>query len=219
MPLTIRLVEPAEQAAVADLTAEVYLGGGFSDPGYEPALRDVAGRVAAATVLVARRGGRLVGSVTVATRGGPWAEHAVPGEAVVRMLAVSSDARGAGVGEALMRSCLDEARAAGCTVVRLLSQEDMTVAHRLYGRLGFLRAPSFDWSPQPGLRLRAYALALTPWCGHCGGELTAAGHEGCRRRAELEPPRYCPHCRRQLVGQVAPGRSTARCSEHGLGSG
>ena len=218
VPLIVGPVQPAEHGAVADLTAAVYLGGGFSSTDYEPALRDVARRAREATVLVARRAGQLLGAVTVATRGGPWAEQAVRGDAVVRMLAVSPDARRSGVGEALMRSCLDEARTAGCTVVRLFSQADMTTAHRLYGRLGFVRAPSFDWAP-PGLQLRAYALPLVPWCGHCGAALTAEGHADCRRMAELDPPRYCPHCRRRTVVQVTPAGWSARCSEHGLRSG
>jgi predicted N-acetyltransferase YhbS len=166
-------------------------------------------------VLVAEQDGRLVGAVTVATRGGPWAEQSVPGEAVVRMLAVDRAARGAGAGAALMTACLDAARADGCTMVRLSSQESMTAAHRLYERLGFVRTPSHDWSPVPGLQLRTYALPLAPWCGQCGQALTAEGHDACRRAAELDPPRYCEQCRRRRVVQVTPTGWTARCSEHG----
>lgn len=215
MCLTVRPAEPAEFPAVADLTAEVYLGGGLSSPDYEPELRDVARRAATAAVLVALREQRLVGAVTLATRGGPVAEQSVPGEAVLRMLAVATDARGAGVGAALVRSCLAAARADGCTMLRLSSQENMTTAHRLYGRLGFARTPSFDWSPLPGLTLRAYALPLAAWCGHCAEDLTPQGHGACRRAARLDPPRYCPHCRRRMVVQVTPTGWTARCSEHG----
>ncbi len=209
-----RPVRPEEHQAVADLTARVYLGGGFSSVSYEPQLRDVAGRARSATVLVEQRDGVVVGAVTVATAGGPWAEQSVPGEAVLRMLAVDPAARGAGVGESLVRACVDLAREAGCSAVRLSSQDDMTTAHRLYERLGFCRTPSHDWSPIPGLRLRAYALLLAPWCGWCGQELTAEGHDACRRAAELDPPRHCAHCRRRMVVQVTPTGWTARCSEH-----
>lgn len=214
--VVVRPVEPAELGAVADLTAEVYLGGGFSDAGYEPQLRDVAGRVADATVLVAELDGALVGTVTVATAGGRWAEQSVPGEAVIRMLAVSPRARGRGAGEALVRSCLQRARDAGCIAVRLSSQQSMTDAHRLYDRLGFTRTPGLDWSPVPGLVLRAYGLVLAPWCGWCGADLEPLGHEACRRAGELDPPRYCAWCRRRMVVQVTPTGWTARCSEHGL---
>ncbi len=164
MPITVRVAQPADHAAVADLTARVYRDEGFSSPEYEPHLRDVASRAASATVLVAvtEEGvdGRLAGAVTVATRGGEWAEQSAPGEAVLRMLVVDPDVRGAGTGQALVQACLDAARADGCHLVRLSSQETMTTAHRLYERLGFVRTPSFDWSPEPGLQLRTYALPL-----------------------------------------------------------
>jgi ribosomal protein S18 acetylase RimI-like enzyme len=211
----VRTATAADDDAVAELTARVYLAGGFADEQYEPQLRAVASRRASATVLVAEVDGRLVGAVTVATRGGEWAEQAVPGEAAVRMLAVDEGARGAGTGQALMEACLVQARADGSYLVRLSSQESMTAAHRLYDRLGFVRTPSFDWSPVPGLQLRTYALPLAPWCGFCGQELTPEGHAACRRAAELDPPRYCPLCRRRMVVQVVPTGWSARCSEHG----
>ncbi len=162
MATTVRTARPADLAAVAELTARVYLTEGYGDEQYEPELRAVGSRAETATVLVAESGGRLVGTVTVATRGGRWAEQAGPGEAVIRMLVVSPDARGSGAGTALVQACLDAARADGCTLVRLSSQESMTAAHRLYERAGFVRTPASDWSPVPGLLLRTYATGLLP---------------------------------------------------------
>ncbi len=215
----MREVLPAELPAVADLTAGVYRGEGFSSADYEPALRDAASRAASATVLVAVDDGGddapLLGAVTVATRGGEWAEQAATGEAVVRMLVVAAPGRGRGTGEALVRACLDRAAADGCHLVRLSSQLDMHAAHRLYERLGFSRTPSFDWDPVPGLHLITYALPLVPWCDQCGEALTGEGHARCRGARELEPPRYCPQCRRRMVVQVHPTGWTARCVEHG----
>lgn len=218
-PFVVCVLHPNQYDAVATLTAEVYLDGGFSSPDYEPALRDVASRAASATVLVATRKERVVGAVTVATRMGQWAEQAVPGEAVIRMLAVDPAERGAGIGDALVRACLDAARSDGCTLARLSSQENMTAAHRLYARHGFERTPSFDWSPVPGLQLRTYALPLASWCGQCGQELTPEGHAACRRAAALDPPRYCAQCRRRLTVQVMPTGWSARCVEHGVTAG
>ena len=219
MPLDVRRSTPADHDAVAELTASVYRGEGFSSADYEPALRDVASRAESATVLVAEDAGHLLGAVTVATRGGHWAEQSVPAEAVIRMLVVAGDARGSGAGEALVRACLAVARGDGCALVRLSSQEDMLAAHRLYERLGFTRTPTLDWRPVPELFLRTYALPLAPWCGHCGEALTAEGHAPCRRAAALDPPRHCAHCRRRMVVQVLPTGWTARCSEHGQRSG
>jgi hypothetical protein len=45
--------------------------------------------------------------------------------------------------------------------------------------------------------------------------LAKGPHDTCARRLELEPPRYCPECRRRMVVQVTPDRWTAWCVEHG----
>jgi GNAT superfamily N-acetyltransferase len=112
-------------------------------------------------VLVAAQGDQLVGAVTVATRLGPWAEQAVRGEAVVRMLVVDPATQGQGVGAALLAACVEAARADGCTLVRLTSH-DGSSAHRLYQQAGFVRVPELDWSPREGVLLRAFALPLVP---------------------------------------------------------
>jgi hypothetical protein len=90
----------------------------------------------------------------------------------------------------------------------------MTTAQRIYERLGFVRTPERDWSPVPGIDLLTYALPLE-FCGLCGQPGT---HDTCERMLELEPPRYCRHCRRRMVVQVHPTGWSARCVEHGLTS-
>ncbi|WP_049758710.1 biotin synthase auxiliary protein BsaP [Kytococcus sedentarius] len=62
------------------------------------------------------------------------------------------------------------------------------------------------------------------YCGHCGEPLVGRGgdpqdHAPCVRRLELEPPRYCPDCRRRMVVQVTPRGWTASCSRHGVTTG
>jgi ribosomal protein S18 acetylase RimI-like enzyme len=160
VPVSIRDVHPVEYAEVAELTAATYRREGYGSPEYEIALRDVAGRDATARVLVALVADELVGAVTVATRGGPWSERAAPGEAEIRMLVVAASARGAGVGEALVRTCIELAREAGCSAVRLSTEPTMKAAHRLYERLGFRRTREGDWSPVEGVTLLTYVLDL-----------------------------------------------------------
>ncbi|RKN40540.1 GNAT family N-acetyltransferase [Streptomyces hoynatensis] len=165
MDVSIRRAEPQELAAVGELTAEVYLADGLlaegADDPYLSHLRDAAGRAAHAEVLVALdpadpAAGPL-GTVTFVGRGGKLAEVSGEGEAEFRMLAVRPEARGRGVGEALVRECLRRARALGRKRVLLSSQLQMHTAHRLYRRLGFVRAPERDWEPVPGLMLHAFA--------------------------------------------------------------
>lgn len=206
--LEVRPALPHEHSVIGELTARVYVAEGYSESdGYALVLADVADRAATATVLVALLDGRLVGSVTVARAGTPYGERAEPGEAVMRMLVTDPDARGAGAGTALVQAAIEDARAAGCSVLRLSTQPEMAAAHRVYARLQFVRTPERDWEPEPGLTLLGYALPLT-WCSHCG-------EPGVQHDQPLEPPRYCTRCRRRMVVQVLPTGWTARCVEHG----
>lgn len=170
MDIIIRPARPREYPTVGEITARAYLGDGLLDFGaddpYLARLRDVAGRAAAAEVLVAveAAGDRVLGGVTFVPRGGPLADIARPGEAEIRMLAVAPEARGRGAGAALVGACVDRARAAeGRTGVVLSTQRGMRAAHRLYERLDFTRTPERDWNPVPHLDdlvLLTYELAL-----------------------------------------------------------
>jgi ribosomal protein S18 acetylase RimI-like enzyme len=168
MNITIREAEPTEYDALGEITAQAYLQDGLLDFGesdtYLGELRDVAKRAAAAEVLVALNGAHLLGGVTFVPGPGPLADIAAPGEAEIRMLAVGRASRGRGVGEALVRACIDRARAAeGCTTVVLSTQRTMHSAHRIYERLGFVRTPERDWNPLPELddiTLLTYELTL-----------------------------------------------------------
>jgi hypothetical protein len=62
--------------------------------------------------------------------------------------------------------------------------------------------------------------AEATYCDHCGEPLAGSSrdHSRCRAARELEPPRYCPDCRRRMVVQVVPRGWTARCVEHGTRS-
>lgn len=165
MDMMIRAVRPAEYAELGEITAQAYLADGHldfnEDDAYLNVLRDVAGRAAQAEVLVAERDGRILGGVTFAPPGSPLADIAGPDEAEFRMLAVAREGRGQGAGEALVRACIERARAIeGVTAIVLSTQRTMTGAHRIYARLGFIRTPERDWAPVEGLKLLAYRLKL-----------------------------------------------------------
>ncbi|ADP78877.1 hypothetical protein [Pseudofrankia inefficax] len=62
----------------------------------------------------------------------------------------------------------------------------------------------------------ATPLVSAPYCDRCGEPAGTGTHERCDAARALEPPRYCPTCRRRLVVQVVPTGWTARCAEHGV---
>jgi len=95
------------------------------------ALEEIVGSPAV-TVLIARAGGTIVGTLTLAMFPIPtgfraWIEDVVVDEA----------ARGRGIGEALTTEAIGLARAAGAKTVDLTSRRSRTAAGRLYERAGF----------------------------------------------------------------------------------
>jgi hypothetical protein len=53
------------------------------------------------------------------------------------------------------------------------------------------------------------------FCERCGQDAAAGDHSGCVAARALEPPRYCPQCRRRMKVQVVPTGWSATCVEHG----
>jgi SAM-dependent methyltransferase len=53
------------------------------------------------------------------------------------------------------------------------------------------------------------------WCDRCGRDVNEGGHDACAAARALEPPRYCPHCRRRMKVQVLPSGWQAACVVHG----
>jgi len=83
-------------------------------------------------LLVARDAGALVGSLTLAF-------YRIPTglKAWIVDVVVDDAARGRGVGEALNRAAIDEARRRGAKDVSLTSRPSREAANRLYQRIGF----------------------------------------------------------------------------------
>lgn len=167
MDILIRPAGPTDYEPLGEITAAAYLNDGllaFGDEAdwYLAELRNVAGRAETAEVLVATADDHVLGGVTYVHEGAPLAELARPGESEIRMLAVAREARGRGVGQALVQACVDRAAAAGTDIV-LCTQPTMHAAHRIYERLGFTRAPERDRHPvpeSPDFTLLTYKLTL-----------------------------------------------------------
>lgn len=162
--IVIRTAAPGDYPAIAELTVEAYEADGHLtvENGYRKTLADVAGRASSGEILVAAEGSEVVGAVLFLPRPGtPYSELAQPGEAEFRMLAVAPKAQRRGIGERLVRACLDRARTAGARAVVICARDFIQGPLRLYARLGFVRIPERDWSPAPGINLVALKYDLT----------------------------------------------------------
>ena len=135
-------VDRVEVAEITEVTAEVVEAfarlipqlSSSNPPPSEDELKAIV--TSRASVLLAARDpehdGRIVGSLTlvlfrIPTGVRAWIEDVV----------VDEDARGRGVGEALNRFALEQARRAGARTVDLTSRPTRAAANRLYQRLGF----------------------------------------------------------------------------------
>jgi ribosomal protein S18 acetylase RimI-like enzyme len=166
MDITIRPARDEELDEVGELTARAYLEDGLltfgEDDPYLERLRAAQHRARHTELLVAvdSASDAVLGAVAFVGDGGEFAEISGPGEGEFRMLAVRPEGRGRGAGEALVRACVERARERDLRRLVMCSTEEMAGAHRLYGRLGFVRIPERDWEPYPGLWLLAFALEL-----------------------------------------------------------
>jgi ribosomal protein S18 acetylase RimI-like enzyme len=154
--IEIREAHPDEYQRVGELTVAAYrlLEVDHLWGGYDEGILDTATRAKGADILVAIAEGRVIGAVTyVADSNSEWSEWTEPGEAQFRLLAVDADARGQGVGEALVRACMQ--RAVGDDQPLIIHTTPwMPVARRMYERLGFIRRPDRDvryesWNDPP----------------------------------------------------------------------
>jgi GNAT superfamily N-acetyltransferase len=133
MPMTVRI------EAATEATPELRDGLAVLLPQLNPSLPipsldHLAAVLAdpAVTLLVARDGPLILGTAAVVVYVTPiWVK------ARIEDVVVDQAARGRGVGEALVRACIDVARGRGAGMVELQSARSREAANRLYPRLGF----------------------------------------------------------------------------------
>ena len=159
--MVIRDAHQDEFPEIGEIRVNAYVADGFLSPdsGYAPRLREL-GADGAGPVLVATDQAVIVGTVMLQTwpNGGELLRG--PDEAEIRALAVRPEARGRGVGRALVDAVIGRAASLGVKHLLLLTQQEMKTAHRIYDEAGFARLADRDFSPEPGVNLLAYGLDL-----------------------------------------------------------
>src|SRR2546428_2239421 len=129
--------------------------------GYRHNIADVWSRAPISSTIVAERDGKLLGSVNyyapgqTDSRDEPWPD----GWASIRLLGVSPEARGLGIGRALMDECLRRGRADGGGGMGLPTEALMGCARRVSLARGIKRAPPLGPLPAPQISSPAYQPA------------------------------------------------------------
>lgn len=161
--ITVRPAVEADYDAVARITRDSYLAAGYFEDADHPYMRqvqEVAERAGKATIWVAERDGQVVGSVTLAVAGEPFADIALDDELEFRMLVVDPAVQRSGAGKAMVEAILDYARRLeGIRAVALTTGQTWESAHGLYRKTGFRRVPERDWLvPGTDIKLLVYRL-------------------------------------------------------------
>jgi ribosomal protein S18 acetylase RimI-like enzyme len=128
-------------------------------PGFARKIAGMSALSAAAELVVATRGERLVGAVAYVAPGAPKAEFFDPAWAIVRMLVVAPDCRGEGIGRALTLACEQRARRDGARTMALHTSPIMEVALGMYLRMGF--AVERAVAPIHGVAYNVYTKSLS----------------------------------------------------------
>jgi ribosomal protein S18 acetylase RimI-like enzyme len=166
--LRIRDAQDSDRGAIEAVTLAAYQQYAAMMPSHWEAYRqNILATLAAvepAMQIVAEQERGIVGTVILypvgtvfAVPGSPSITRTLP---EVRLLAVAPEARGRGVGEALMHECIRRAHESGVTALTLHTTDMMRAAMRLYERLGFQRAPELDFHPVPDITIKGYRLEL-----------------------------------------------------------
>ena len=148
------LIRDAYQEYQANFSPEVW-------EGYARDIMDVRSRLDTSELIVAENSGRLVGAVTFYPNTSPSDQGGWPaGWTGIRLLAVHPDARGMGIGRALMDECLRRSRLLSATALGLHTTELMGIARGMYERMGFVRVPEYDFQAGPEVVVLGYRLDL-----------------------------------------------------------
>jgi len=79
----------------------------------------------------------------------------------IRLLAVSSEARGKGVASALIKECMKRTKEKGITSIGLHTADFMKSAMKLYEGFGFERIPQYDFEPaNDGVIVKAFRRSV-----------------------------------------------------------
>lgn len=127
-------------------------------PGFRAKISTMSALAQAGEIIVARRGSHIVGAVAYIGPHQPKNDFFPAEWAIMRMLVVSPDARGQGVGRALAEACIERAQRDAARVIGLHTSPIMAVALPMYLRMGFQlerEAP-----PIHGVPYGIYAMAL-----------------------------------------------------------
>lgn len=138
----LRRAVSGDVRAIVELLAADQVGGSRENPdagdGLRPYLEafEAIDADAAHLLLVAVAGEEIIGTLQLSVLPGLARRGALRGQ--LEAVRVREDRRGCGLGAAMVRWAIEEARRRGCALVQLTTDKTRLDAHRFYDRLGFV---------------------------------------------------------------------------------
>jgi GNAT superfamily N-acetyltransferase len=148
-----------DDRALEALLYECYVPAGFTAPDVAQKLFTAEAVRARGELFVAVLDARLVGVIICVLASSASRRLALDSEAELHLLGVAADARGHGVGAALVARAVACARENGASGIVLWTQPGMLAAQQLYAKAGFERRPAQDFE-RDGKRFLVYRRLL-----------------------------------------------------------
>jgi ribosomal protein S18 acetylase RimI-like enzyme len=161
MKPVVRPYEPRDREgvnAVARAAFAQYAHDYADWPSFIEGIGRMADLAAGADLFVAKQDGAIVGAVAHVGPGQPRAAIFPDDWSVIRMLVVSPQARGQGIGQELVAACLRRAQEVDAPAVGLHTSPIMGSALRMYEAIGFVR--DRDLPPIRGVAYGRYVLPV-----------------------------------------------------------
>lgn len=136
----LRDFQPSDAGAVDALGVAAFeqYAGHYEDwQGFRTKIARMSSLAETGEIIVATSGSTIVGAVAYLGPGAPKSSFFPPDWAVMRMLVVSPNSRGQGIGRSLADACIARARRDDAEVFGLHSSPIMTVALPMYLDMGF----------------------------------------------------------------------------------
>lgn len=167
MAVSVSVATDENYPEIGKLMVDVYAGlEGFASPEEQPAYYEMLTNIGdfakkqSVDILMASKGGQLLGAVVyiedLKAYGADLDLGAEEG-AAFRLLAVSGQARGLGIGKLLTNACIDRAKSSGLSQMIIHTTDSMKVAWSMYEKMGFKRSSDLDFL-QNGLPVYGFRL-------------------------------------------------------------
>lgn len=170
MSIKVQIATENDFQKVGQLMVDVYAKlDGFATPEEQPVYYDMLANIGdfaqkdSVDILIATNKGEILGAVVYINDLSEYGANIdlsnEKDSAAFRLLAVSTQARGLGIGKLLTNACLEKAKLIGLKQMIIHTTDSMKVAWGMYEKMGFIRSEDLDFL-QSGMSVYGFRKSL-----------------------------------------------------------